>query len=380
MKEEIVLVTPSEISARETIDYREEHFANGEMQMHGSSLLDQVPSYEDWLEQVQRNASEETVNPDWVICSTFFAVRRSDRRVVGMVDIRHTLNDFLREYGGHIGYGIRPSERRKGYGTQILEQALAYCVLIGRERVMLACYNDNPASQRIIIKCGGELEKTFVHTDGKIVEVYWIKCDANQPTQEAMESGKKRHPKLLDKEIRPILFEQFEMTGEKMRIMEEFVLCHKCRADAVMIAPNLGIVGFEIKSDRDSLERLEHQVKEYSRFCDYNYIVTGQKHATKVMELVPSFWGIYCVTEKEGRGSIKCVREATISPKARLGNQLHFLWRSELIAIMKAHKIKGYSSRSKSKIRRLLLDTMEKEVLQSELYEALMERDYSIYE
>lgn len=380
MKDEIVLVKPSEISARETIDYREEHFANGEMHMHGSSLLGQAPSYEDWLEQVQRNVSEETVNPDWVISSTFFAVRRSDRRVIGMVDIRHTLNDFLREYGGHIGYGVRPSERRKGYGTQILEQALAYCALIGRERVMLACYSDNPASRKIIIKCGGKLEKTFVHTDGKTVEVYWITCEADEFTQEELEPVKRRHPKLLDKEIRPILFEQFEMTGEKMRIMEEFVLCHKCRADAVMIAPNRGIVGFEIKSDRDSLERLEHQVKEYSRFCDYNYIVTGIKHATKVMEIVPSFWGIYCVAEKEGQRMITCVREAILSPKVRVGNQLHFLWRSELIAIMKRHKIRGYSSRSKSKIRKLLMDTMEKEVLKLEMYEALMERDYSIYE
>lgn len=175
--DEIVLVAPSEISARETEEYKDEHFAQGEYEIHGSSLLSEAPSYTDWLEQVLRNSDEETVNPEWVVSSTFFAVRKSDRRVVGMVDIRHTLNDFLREYGGHIGYGVRPSERRKGYATQILEQALAYSAILGRERVMVACYSDNLASRRVIEKCGGRLERKFVHTDGKTVEVYWIACN-----------------------------------------------------------------------------------------------------------------------------------------------------------------------------------------------------------
>ncbi|NLG04896.1 MAG: sce7726 family protein, partial [Clostridia bacterium] len=93
-----------------------------------------------------------------------------------------------------------------------------------------------------------------------------------------MNEKKKRHPSLLDRDIRPVLFEQFELSGERLRIMEEFVLCRKCRADAVMILPGQGIVGFEIKSDRDSLERLEHQVRDYSRFCDLNYLVTGARY------------------------------------------------------------------------------------------------------
>ncbi len=198
--------------------------------------------------------------------------------------------------------------------------------------------------------------------------------------EEKQAVSRKRHPKLLDQDMRPILFEMFEMSGERMRIMEEFVLCRKCRADAVMFAPERGIIGFEIKSDRDSLERLEHQIRDYSRFCDYNYLVTGAKYIDKAAEVLPEFWGIYCIQEDCGRLTISLQREAVLSPKVRLQNQLKFLWRVELIDIMKRHKIRGYSSRNKSKIRRLLLDSMDKQELKQELFEMMMERDYSIYE
>ncbi len=103
-----------------------------------------------------------------------FAVRERDGLIVGIVDIRHTLNQLLREYGGHIGYGVRPSQRNKGYATEILYQALGYCRTIGLNRLMLACYKENEASRRTILKGGGVLEREFIHTDGKEVQVYWI--------------------------------------------------------------------------------------------------------------------------------------------------------------------------------------------------------------
>ena len=98
----------------------------------------------------------DTVSKDWVDATTFFVVRTSDNRIVGMVDIRHRLNYFLSICGGHIGYSVRPSERKKGYGTEILKQALEY------------------GSRKIIVKCGGKLEKEFTYIDGKIIQVYWI--------------------------------------------------------------------------------------------------------------------------------------------------------------------------------------------------------------
>ena len=85
---DIILVAPGEIPAREALDYIEEHKKYGEDYLHGSSLLHQAPSYVEWLEQIRRNSDEKTVQKDWVVSSTFFAVRESGRRIVGMVDIR----------------------------------------------------------------------------------------------------------------------------------------------------------------------------------------------------------------------------------------------------------------------------------------------------
>ena len=108
--------------------------------------------------------------------------------------------------------------------------------------------------------------------------------------------------------------------------------------------------------------------------------MTGAKYIDKVAEVLPEFWGIYCITEENDRLQLTLHREASLSPKVRLQNQLKFLWRNELIDIMKRHKLRGYSSRNKSKIRRLLLDNMDKQELKQELYEMMMERDYSLYE
>ncbi|NLG04681.1 MAG: GNAT family N-acetyltransferase [Clostridia bacterium] len=173
-EDQIFLADPGEFTGREIEKYREEHFVAGEFEIHGSALLGQAPSYIEWLDQLKKNADEATVDPSWVISSTFFAVRERDHRIIGMLDIRHTLNDFLREYGGHVGYGVRPSERRKGYAAKILEQGIAYSRLIGRERIMLACYSDNLPSKKTILHCGGILERTFEYEHDKTVEVYWI--------------------------------------------------------------------------------------------------------------------------------------------------------------------------------------------------------------
>ena len=171
---EILLVSPNKAMEAAALDYRREHFENHEFELHGSSLLDTTNSYDAWLKQLSDNSNEETVNPDWVVSSTFFAVRKSDRKIIGMVDIRHHLNEFLSTSGGHIGYGIRPSERNRGYASKILNMALLYCKELDLSKVMLACYKDNVASSRTIVKCGGILHKEFFNADGKIVQIYWI--------------------------------------------------------------------------------------------------------------------------------------------------------------------------------------------------------------
>ncbi len=168
------LVIPNRTHEAAAREYILEHIEQGETILHGAASLEKMPSYGEWLDRLKMFSNEKTVPPGCVASTTFFAVRPSDGRIVGTIDVRHRLNDFLRSYGGHIGYGVRPTERNKGYATQMLKLALAYARQIGLTKVMLACNRDNEASRRTILKCNGVLEREFLHTDGHIVQVYWI--------------------------------------------------------------------------------------------------------------------------------------------------------------------------------------------------------------
>jgi predicted acetyltransferase len=81
-----------------------------------------------------------------------------DGRLVGFLSIRHELNDFLRELGGHIGYAIRPAERGKGYATAATALALDECRRLGIARVLVTCDETNVASATVIERNGGVLE------------------------------------------------------------------------------------------------------------------------------------------------------------------------------------------------------------------------------
>lgn len=169
---QLLLTRPSLALKDQALDYKREHFRQGETQIHGSSLLDTM-DYEPWLEQTLANADGRTALANWVPSDTFFALDQAGR-IVGIVDIRRRLNEFLANYGGHIGYSVRPSLRRQGYGTAILSLALDHARGLGLDRVMLACNAGNAASRGLILKFGGVLEREFVHTDGQRVQVFWI--------------------------------------------------------------------------------------------------------------------------------------------------------------------------------------------------------------
>lgn len=110
---------------------------------------------------------------------TVVYVQKRGRKVrklfVGAVNIRHYLNEGLRRTGGHIGDGIRPGERRKGYATAMLALALKECKKLGIDRVLVCCDKDNIGSAKAIVKNGGVLENE-VEEDGHVVQRYWIDC------------------------------------------------------------------------------------------------------------------------------------------------------------------------------------------------------------
>ena len=117
----IQLVRPTEAMKEQVIEFRQEFFEHGEFVINGSELFDKADDYAEWCRSIDANTKEETVNPNWVITDTFFAV--DDDRIVGIIDFRHTLNDFLKDLG-HCGYSVRPSERRKGFATEMMWNTL----------------------------------------------------------------------------------------------------------------------------------------------------------------------------------------------------------------------------------------------------------------
>ena len=110
----------------------------------------------------------------WVPDSVFFLLDEDRNRLLGAANIRHELNESLLITGGHIGDGIRPSERGKGYGTELVRLALIECKKLGISRVLMTCDKSNVASAKTILRNGGALENEVVNEEGVLEQRYWI--------------------------------------------------------------------------------------------------------------------------------------------------------------------------------------------------------------
>lgn len=106
--------------------------------------------------------------------SVLFLLDEERNRLIGAVGIRHHLNDFLLREGGHIGMGLRPSERNHGYGSEMLRLALVECKRMGIDRVLVVCDKDNIPSAKTILRNSGVLEDEIVNSKGVVVQRYWI--------------------------------------------------------------------------------------------------------------------------------------------------------------------------------------------------------------
>ena len=148
---------------REILAYRQEFLEKGDS-INGSRGLHHYEAIEGWLEQI-RDCAFDNNSYIGVPVTTFLALRKESGRaegiphIVGNIEIRHRLNPALEELGGHIGYSVRPSERRKGYAVRMLRETLAFARGLGLERVMLDCDADNTGALKTILKCGGVFEK-----------------------------------------------------------------------------------------------------------------------------------------------------------------------------------------------------------------------------
>lgn len=165
-------VQPSDLEA--VREYREEFLAHGDS-MDGCSNLRRFEDMEQWYDWICKAESPDTCPAGWVPDSQYLCVRNTDGHIVGMLDIRHALNDALLNYHGHIGYSVRFSERRKGYAKSMLALAKDICRSMGMEKVLVSCHKENTASAKTILKNGGVLDNEVVdHRNGEILQRYWI--------------------------------------------------------------------------------------------------------------------------------------------------------------------------------------------------------------
>lgn len=172
--EQCKLIKPDLSYEEDIISFRKE-MLDANSSMDGTGPLRRMNHIAEWLEFNHKLENEDTVPENLVSAEQYIYVRENDNKIVGMIQFRHHLNDFLKKYGGHIGYSVRPDERRKGYAKRMLSDCLPICKAYGLEKVLISCIQGNEGSKRTILANGGKYESTvYCEPDGVYLERYWI--------------------------------------------------------------------------------------------------------------------------------------------------------------------------------------------------------------
>lgn len=131
--------------------------------------------FDTWLQQCNDWREGENLPNGFVPSTQYICVRKSDKKVIGMLQIRHELSDFLLNYGGHIGDSVAVDERNKGYGKKVLALGLEKCKELKLKKVLITCKDTNIASRKCILANGGQYEDTRrIEEDNLNLERYWI--------------------------------------------------------------------------------------------------------------------------------------------------------------------------------------------------------------
>ncbi|PFF08098.1 GNAT family N-acetyltransferase [Bacillus cereus] len=168
----VSLLTPTTDLQDEYLDFYNEWKDSGETMIPW--VISKDPSNFPAMVQELLDAHNGVNLPQsWVPDSTYWLVT-DNNRIVGAVNIRHSLTEHLFNAGGHIGYGIRPSERRKGYATKLLELSLEKTKKLNITRALVVCDEVNTASEKTILHNGGVRDDDFIEADGNVVRRFWI--------------------------------------------------------------------------------------------------------------------------------------------------------------------------------------------------------------
>lgn len=171
---DLFLTKPTAEYKDQISSYRNEFLASMDS-MDGTGSLRKTEDMDEYIRYCESCEDQSTVPEGLVAATQYLFIRKDDNKLVGMIQIRHYFNDYLEKFGGHIGYSVRPSERRKGYAKEMLKMALPLCSKLGLEKVLITCLADNVASEKTILANGGVYEST-VHEPNENVDLkrYWI--------------------------------------------------------------------------------------------------------------------------------------------------------------------------------------------------------------
>lgn len=172
--EDVMLIKPSVAYTEEIMSYRQEFLENGDS-MDGTGGLRNIKDPIEWIKSCRDFEDLSKVPAHLVSSEQFILVRKEDQRIVGMIQLRHRLNDYLLNYGGHIGYSVRKSERRKGYANLMLSKMIQIAKHKKMDKLLITCLDHNEASRKTILKNGGIYEdKRYEENLNEYLERYWI--------------------------------------------------------------------------------------------------------------------------------------------------------------------------------------------------------------
>ena len=172
--EELILIRPTPEYGIQIMEYRQEFLDTGNS-MDGCGPLRRCDNLAEYLRFSSDCENLATVPENFIQATQFICIRKSDNKLVGMIQVRHHFNEYLEKYAGHIGYSVRPTERCKGYAKEMLKMVLPFCKEIGLDKILISCSDSNIGSEKTIIANGGVYESTVLEPNSnRFLKRFWI--------------------------------------------------------------------------------------------------------------------------------------------------------------------------------------------------------------